>query len=161
VGTIVNPHEPDFLVTMKYDQSAFREKLVSIHGRQWHKAWLRLSRKASALKQALRKRSKMHQVLFEIELEDIKKMFYDAYGESCKYCDRILNVSTMVCDHIIPLSKDGESTPKNLQIICKQCNTRKGPLKEKDFCLILAWVKEQTKEVQSYILKKLAKGGKY
>ena len=70
-------------------------------------------------------------------------------------------MSTIVCDHIVPLSKDGESTPKNLQIICKQCNTRKGPLKEKDFCLILAWVKEQTKEVQSYVLKKLAKGGKY
>ena len=147
--------------TDQYNQGDFREKLVNVHGRHWHKAWLRLSRKASSLKQALRKRSEMHQVLFEIELVDIKKMFYEVYGEKCKYCDRILNVSTMVCDHIIPLSKDGESTPKNLQIICKQCNTRKGPLEEKDFCLILDWVKEQTKEIQAYVLKKLAKGGKY
>jgi len=147
--------------TDQYNQGDFREKLVNVHGRHWHKAWLRLSRKASSLKQALRKRSEMHQVLFEIELVDIKKMFYEVYGEKCKYCDRILKVSTMVCDHIIPLSKNGESTPKNLQIICKQCNTRKGPLKEKDFCLILDWVKEQTKEIQAYVLKKLAKGGKY
>ena len=147
--------------TMQYNQGDFREKLVNVHGRHWHKEWLRLSRKASSLKQALKKRSEMHQVLFEIELVDIKKMFYEVYGEKCKYCDRILSVSTMVCDHIIPLSKNGESTPKNLQIICKQCNTRKGPLKEKDFCLILDWVKEQTKEIQTYVLKKLAKGGKY
>ena len=145
----------------QYNQGDFREKLVNVHGRHWHKAWLRLSRKASSLKQALRKRSEMHQVLFEIEHVDIKKMFYEVYGEKCKYCDRILKVSTMVCDHIIPLSKNGESTPKNLQIICRQCNTRKGPLKEKDFCLILDWVKEQKKEIQAYVLKKLAKGGKY
>ena len=146
---------------MKYNQDKFREKLVTVHGRQWHKAWLRLSRTASSLKQALKTRSLEHDVLFKIELEDIKKMFYDVYGKKCKYCDRVLKVSTMACDHIVPLSKQGESTPKNLQIICRQCNTRKGPLKEKDFCLILDWVKEQKDEIQAYVMKKLAKGGRY
>ena len=125
------------------------------------KDWLRLSRKASSLKQALRTRSDQYDVLFEIELVDIKKMFYEAYGKECKYCKKILKVSTMVCDHIVPLSKKGKSIPSNLQIICKQCNTRKGPLKEKDFCLILDWVKEQKEEIQGYVLKKLAKGGRY
>ena len=43
----------------------------------------------------------------------------------------------MVCDHIIPLSKQGKSIPKNLQMICKTCNTRKGALKEKDALLEL------------------------
>lgn len=146
---------------MKYNEGDFRKKLIKVHNTYWHKAWLRLSRKTSALKSSLKRRSEEAGVTFKIELKDIKKMFYDSYGEKCKYCEEILNVKTMACDHIIPISKGGESTPKNLQIICRRCNTRKGPLDEEDFKKIINWVKRQSMEVTKYLMKKLAKGGKY
>lgn len=146
---------------MEYKKDKFREKLVEVHGRQWNRAWKRLSRKASALKQSLKKRSEEYDVLFDVSLDDIKKLFYLAYNKKCKYCDKTLNVRNMVCDHIIPLSKQGKSIPKNLQMICKTCNTRKGALKEKDFKYILSWLSEQTEEISKYVLSKLSKGGKY
>ena len=67
----------------------------------------------------------------------------------------------MVCDHIVPLSKGGDSVLENLQLICRSCNTRKGPLDEKDFLKIVNWVSKQTIEVKKYLLRKLAKGGRY
>ena len=60
---------------MEYKKDKFREKLVEVHGRQWNRAWKRLSRKASALKQSLKKRSEEYDVLFDISLDDIKKLF--------------------------------------------------------------------------------------
>ena len=62
----------------------------------------------------------------------------------------------MVCDHIIPISGGGESTPKNLQFICKTCNTRKGPLTDEDFKRFLHWIRKQPQDMQVYILRKLA-----
>ena len=67
----------------------------------------------------------------------------------------------MVCDHIVPISKEGDSVLKNLQLICRSCNTRKGPLDEKDFLKVVNWVNRQTLEVKAYLLRKLAKGGRY
>jgi 5-methylcytosine-specific restriction endonuclease McrA len=67
----------------------------------------------------------------------------------------------MVCDHIIPLAKNGESTVRNLQLICKSCNTRKGPLDESDFMDLIDWVGKLKNETKEYVLRKLAKGGRY
>ena len=67
----------------------------------------------------------------------------------------------MVCDHSTPLSNGGESVLNNLQMICARCNTRKGPLDEKDFKKVMNWVNKQTLEVKEYLTRKLAKGGRY
>jgi 5-methylcytosine-specific restriction endonuclease McrA len=88
-------------------------------------------------------------------------MFHESYGKQCKYCDKTLTLRNMVCDHLIPLTKGGESTVKNLQLICKACNTRKGPLDEKDFIKLIEWVDKLQDETKEYVLRKLAKGGRY
>ena len=146
---------------MKYDKEMFKEVLEPHHRTYWKIAYTKLQRKMQSLKSSLKKRSEDNNVLFKIDMEELRKMFYDSYGKSCKYCDRKMTLRNMVCDHIVPLTKGGESTVNNLQLICKSCNTRKGPLDEKDFVDLIDWVNDLKEETKEYVLRKLAKGGRY
>jgi len=146
---------------MKYDKEIFKEVLEPHHRTYWKIAYTKLQRKMQSLKSSLKKRSEDNNVLFKIDMEELRKMFYDSYGKGCKYCDRKMTLRNMVCDHIIPLAKNGDSTIDNLQLICKSCNTRKGPLDEKDFIELIDWVSQLKEETKEYVLRKLAKGGRY
>ena len=146
---------------MKYDKETFREVLEPHHRTYWKIAYTKLQRKMQSLKSSLKKRSEDNDVLFKIDMEELRDMFFNSYGKGCKYCDRKMTLKNMVCDHIVPLTKGGESTVKNLQLICKSCNTRKGPLDEKDFIELVDWVNELKEETKEYVLRKLAKGGRY
>ena len=146
---------------MKYDKEIFREVLEPHHRTYWKIAYTKLQRKMQSLKSSLKKRSEDNDVLFKIDMEELRDMFFNSYGKGCKYCDRKMTLKNMVCDHIVPLTKGGESTVKNLQLICKSCNTRKGPLDEKDFIELVDWVNELKEETKEYVLRKLAKGGRY
>jgi len=146
---------------MKYDKEIFKEVLEPHHRTYWKIAYTKLQRKMQSLKSSLKKRSEDNNVLFKIDMEELRKMFHTSYGKGCKYCDRKMTIRNMVCDHIIPLAKGGESTVKNLQLICKSCNTRKGPLDEKDFIDLIQWVGKLKDETKEYVLRKLAKGGRY
>ena len=115
----------------------------------------------STLKSSLKRRSIDYDVEYNIDSNDIRKMFYDIYGKECKYCEKKLNFRTIACDHIVPLSKGGPTTVENLQLICKACNTRKGPLDEEDFNILIQLIQELPAEISMYVMKKLAKGGRY
>jgi 5-methylcytosine-specific restriction endonuclease McrA len=43
----------------------------------------------------------------------------------CHYCQRKVPVKELTMDHIIPLSRGGQSTKGNLVPCCKECNTAK------------------------------------
>jgi 5-methylcytosine-specific restriction endonuclease McrA len=146
---------------MKYDKNHFKEVLEPHHRTYWKIAYTKLQRKMQSLKSSLKKRSEDNNVLFKIDMEELRAMFHESYGKQCKYCDKTLTLRNMVCDHLIPLTKGGESTVKNLQLICKACNTRKGPLDEKDFIKLIEWVDKLQDETKEYVLRKLAKGGRY
>jgi 5-methylcytosine-specific restriction endonuclease McrA len=146
---------------MKYDKETFREVLEPHHRTYWKIAYKKLQRKMQSLKSSLKKRSEDSQVLFIIEMDEIREMFYNNYGDGCKYCNRKMTLKNMVCDHIIPLAKDGDSVIDNLQLICKSCNTRKGPLDEDEFKYLMQWVEHLKDETKEYVLRKLAKGGRY
>lgn len=139
----------------------FKKVLVPVHGTYWQRAYKKILRKISTLKSSLKKRSKENNIKFDIDSPTLKKMMVKVYGKDCKYCSKTLNYRTMVCDHIIPVIKGGPSVKENLQFICKSCNTRKGPLDEKDFDLLMDLVQELPDELENYVMRKLAKGGRY
>ena len=138
-----------------------KKVLEPVHRTYWQKAYAKLSTKMSSLKGSLKKRSKDYGVEFEISSQEIRQLFMEIYGKGCVYCDKQLTFRTIACDHIVPLSKDGKSTKENLQLICRTCNTRKGPLDEKDFVVLIQLVGELPDELRSYVMRKLAKGGRY
>ena len=139
----------------------FETILKEIHGNHSKKIFHRLMKKSCTLKSSLKRRSKEYEVLYAIELREIRNMLLDCYGKKCKYCANRLEVSNIACDHIIPLSMGGESSPKNLQLICGRCNTRKGPLTNDDYMLLLNFLNQQDEDLRSYVLRKLAKGDEF
>jgi len=143
------------------DEERFKTTLEPIHRTFWKKVYKKSLRKISSLKSSLKKRSYDHGVIFEITHNELKDMYLSSYGKECRYCSTILKINNIVCDHIVPLSKEGDSKIDNLQLICKSCNCRKGPLDEKDFLKVVKWVSKQSMEVKTYLLRKLAKGGRY
>ena len=142
---------------MKFWEDKFFPKLRKHHGNRTKGVFHRLMKKSSTLRTSLKRRSKEYEVIFDISLKEIRELIYAQYGKQCKYCKDILSIRNMVCDHNIPLSHGGESVKNNLQMICARCNTRKGPLTDKAYSKLLAWLKRQNKNTRNYILRKLAK----
>ena len=139
----------------------FSDILKEIHGNHSKKIFHRLMKKSCTLKSSLKRRSKEYEVLYAIELREIRNMLLDCYGKKCKYCTNRLDVTNIACDHIIPLSMGGESSPNNLQFICNRCNTRKGPLTNDDYTLLLTFLNKQDEDLRDYVLRKLAKGDEF
>lgn len=98
--------------------------------------------KKIAYKRNLKRRSYKHKVIFEpIE----RTVLLDRDDWTCKHCG--IKVHDMSkgdwntpnkahIDHIIPISKGGNSTPENLQVLCRTCNLSK---KDKLPVLDLMW----------------------
>ena len=142
-------------------EERFKKVLQKHHGHFAKKIFHRLMKKTSTLKASLKKRSKEYEVVFDITLDQIRSMFLKYYGKQCRYCDSVLVVSNIVCDHMYPLSLGGDSTPRNLTIICKRCNTRKGHLTDKEYLSLLKFLKNKPDNMRNYILRKLAKGDNF
>lgn len=137
-------------------EKKFSRKLKKHHKHFAKKVFHRLMKKSSTLRTTLKRRSKEYEVEFKISLTELRELLYKAYGRKCRYCDVNLVVNNMACDHIMPLSLGGSSTPDNLQMICMRCNTRKGPLTHKNFNKVLKWLSHQEIDLRKYILRKLS-----
>ena len=142
-------------------EEKFMKVLPKHHGHFAKKIFHRLMKKTSTLKSSLKKRSKEYEVEFNISLEEIRNLFLRFYGKQCRYCTDVLVVSNIVCDHMYPLSLGGDSTPKNLTIICRRCNTRKGHLTDKEYRSLLNFLNKQSDNTKNYVLRKLAKGDNF
>lgn len=53
----------------------------------------------------------------------LRKQVYERDAYRCKYCETWLDLSV---DHIIPITRGGETTLDNLQTLCMRCNITKG-----------------------------------
>jgi 5-methylcytosine-specific restriction endonuclease McrA len=137
-------------------EKKFSRKLKKQHKHFAKKVFHRLMKKSSTLRSTLKRRSKEYEVEFNISLEEVRDLLYQVYGKQCSYCKVRLVVSNMACDHILPLSMGGSSVKENLQMICHRCNTRKGPLTNRNFTKLLRWLHHQDKELEQYVLKKMS-----
>ena len=137
-------------------EQKFSRKLKKHHKHFAKKVFHRLMKKSSTLRTTLKRRSKEYEVEFKMSLTEVRELLYKSYGKKCRYCNTILLVSNMACDHIHPLSLGGDSTNENLQMICMRCNTRKGPLTDKEFNKLLKWLGKQAEGLSRYVLRKLS-----
>ena len=44
----------------------------------------------------------------------------------CQYCSAVFSTDNLTVDHVIPKSRGGQKTWKNLVAACKKCNQKKG-----------------------------------
>lgn len=51
---------------------------------------------------------------------------YERQDGRCAVCGLVFDLSDMHADHITPWSKGGHATPDNCQMLCRDCNLRKG-----------------------------------
>jgi 5-methylcytosine-specific restriction endonuclease McrA len=139
-------------------QEKFLEKIKLCHKRNLNKVVNKILKRADSTKIALVTRSKKHGVECNITVEELRELLYKMYGTKCKYCDKILNINTLVFDHIVPISKGGSSNIDNIQIICKTSNGMKGSLSEENFQIVLDWLATVPEEIKKDISVRLARG---
>lgn len=56
----------------------------------------------------------------------MKRAAYERQGGVCLYCGEHFELSEMHADHIVPWSKGGTTTADNCQMLCRDCNLKKG-----------------------------------
>ena len=64
---------------------------------------------------------------------EIKREIHKAQAGKCMYCGRKPGIDLMDIDHKNPMAKGGSDTRRNLQLLCRSCNTRKGATTDRQF----------------------------
>ena len=64
---------------------------------------------------------------------EVKKELYKAQTGKCMYCGRKPGIDLMDIDHKNPMAKGGSDQKRNLQLLCRTCNTRKGATTDRQF----------------------------
>ncbi|MBR4752370.1 MAG: DUF262 domain-containing protein [Thermoguttaceae bacterium] len=55
-----------------------------------------------------------------------KQAAYEKQGHKCAICGETFELEEMHADHITPWSKGGKTIPENCQMLCRDCNLKKG-----------------------------------
>lgn len=58
--------------------------------------------------------------------DDIKLAVWEKQNHICPHCNRVFDFEFMEGDHITPWSEGGRTVAENCQMLCKECNRRKG-----------------------------------
>ena len=64
---------------------------------------------------------------------DLKLELHKAQDGKCMYCGRRPGMDLMDVDHKNPRAKGGSDQKRNLQLLCRSCNTRKGATTDRQF----------------------------
>ncbi len=60
--------------------------------------------------------------------DDDKMVIFEKQNHKCAMCKRIFTYAEMAGDHIKPWSKGGKTVIENLQLLCKDCNSKKSDM---------------------------------
>jgi len=55
--------------------------------------------------------------------QTVKDLVWNRAGGRCEYC---ASNEFLEFDHIVPVSRGGSNTYRNIQLLCQTCNRRKG-----------------------------------
>ena len=136
----------------------FLEKIKCCHKRNLQQVVQKIMKRATTAKAGLIARSKKYDVECNITVDELRELMYDAYGTECRYCGRPITIKNLVFDHIVPISKNGNSNKTNLQVICKTSNGMKGSLTEEHFGMLLEWLNTVPEELSKDVRIRLSKG---
>ena len=64
---------------------------------------------------------------------ELKRELHKAQGGKCMYCGHKPGIDLMDVDHKNPMAKGGSDQKRNLQVLCRSCNTRKGVTTDRQF----------------------------
>ena len=106
------------------DGGALRGWVTCSDGRLYHPVVAEKAHVAWA--EALRRRALF---IRRLEMEsgvwdDLRRAVFRRDAYTCRYCSK--RGERLECDHVLPLSRGGDSTVENLVTACKPCNRRKG-----------------------------------
>ena len=87
------------------------------------------------------------------------KWLWDRVGFNavpCPYCGVPIDILSLTIDHVVPRSAGGEFSLGNMQIMCPDCNARKGNLTQKGFVDLLTFARSALSGYdQDVLLKRL------
>ena len=136
----------------------FTQKAGEVHKRYLDRFAKRMLTKCDSWKNSLVNRSKKYNVECNITPEQLRQLMLESYGTTCKFCNKRLDVNTLVLDHKIPISKGGTSNIENLQIICSTSNSMKGSLDEEHFVMLLDWLTTAPEALRKDVSIRLSRG---
>lgn len=58
--------------------------------------------------------------------QQVKQRVYEKQNRICPQCEEEFDISETEADHITPWAEGGKTVPENCQVLCKECNRRKG-----------------------------------
>ena len=79
-------------------------------------------RENNPYKYADKRTKEQHKIKNNLQRESRRKFLYEQKGEECCQCGSTENLEF---DHIIPHSKGGANTYRNIQLLCEKCNRQK------------------------------------
>ncbi|MDR5727386.1 MAG: HNH endonuclease [Terriglobia bacterium] len=72
----------------------------------------------------------------------------------CAYCAQVYGERLLTIEHIVPLSRGGESSWKNLVAACKACNNRKGARTPEEAGMTLCYLPYVPNRHEAFILRR-------
>ena len=118
-----------------YDKARYKryKEKYNINSKNWAKENPHKSH-ASTHQTTLKKRYPEIWERSNIETKDLAEWLKQHRGDPCPYCGE----EAFHIDHMTPLSKGGEHTWDNIELICKTCNIAKNNLTKQEY---INWIK--------------------